>query len=87
MPHKNDILILIDRHDLNVYDLTQMSLLVVNFNIFRTPLKIAFLGCSARRTERRNPDSMGYTARLRVPCNDAMRPEKQFLEVSFIQHQ
>jgi len=46
MAHKNDILILIDRHDLNVYDLTQMGLLVVNFNIFRTPLKIAFLGCS-----------------------------------------
>ena len=39
------------------------------------------LGYSTRRTERRNRDSMRYTARLRVPRNAVMCPKNVFLDV------
>ncbi len=42
--------------------------------------KIHGWGYSARRTEHRSRDSMGYTARLRVPRNEAMYPKHEFLE-------
>lgn len=42
-----------------------------------------YLRCSTRRTERRNQDSMNYTARLRGTRNEVMCPKNAFIEALF----